>query len=66
MRFLRQAKNIEILGKKSRFVRNVQFQLVVGQVTSKIDETTRMMKILGKYIFLEYGREFVLRIFIFK
>ena len=47
MRGFKYLKNIEVLGKKSKFVRNVKFQLVVGQVTNKIDEETRMMKILG-------------------
>jgi len=47
MRGLRQFRNIEYLGKKSRFAREVKFQLVVGQVTSKIDEKIRSMKILG-------------------
>jgi hypothetical protein len=47
MRGLRNFRNIEYLGKKSRFAREVKFQLVVGQVTSKVDEKTRTMKILG-------------------
>ena len=49
MRLVRSLKNIQILGKKSASLRDVPYKILIGQVTEKIDESTREIKILGKF-----------------